>query len=202
MTFEESEISDWPPPPWSRKEIGEEEFSRETYGFTDEQLKETKSLYDPRTETIHNEVRVGICSVCRLTLYEKDAAQCYYGDQIHARCALFYNGRGICRMHVESHIGGKMDAIILAAISAGLDPMQLKKLSGLSTTMIKDAKSRVLRRNYIVTKGYGLSSRPKITPIGSESLYTMSDAFEKDPDFKLFMGKIRLITNVGTKEQS
>lgn len=199
MTFEESEESDWPKPNWLRKEPGEEEFSRETFSFTEDQLKETRSLYDPRTETIRNEIRVGICSVCRLTLYEKDAAQCYYGDQIHARCALFYNGRGVCRMHVESHIGGKIDAIVLAAISADLNPMQLKKLSGLPTKIIEDAKFRNLDRNYIVIKGFGLFSNPRLTPIGRESLYTMSEAFEKDPDFKMFLEKIRLVTNVETE---
>lgn len=201
MTFDESERSDLPQPSWTRKEPNEEELSKETFGFTEDYLKDTRSVYDPESQTIRTDLRIGICSFCRKTLFEKDAAQCYYGDQIHASCALTYDGRPVCRFHVEVHIGGKIDAIVLSGISAGLDREQLKKLSGLPTDVIDDARFRLLELDYYTVRGYGLFSKCRITPIGVQSLNTMRDAFEQDPDFKLFLEKLRLIRSVETGAQ-
>lgn len=202
MTFENAERSDWPPPPWNSKESVEEEFSKETYDFTDEHLRETKSLYDSTTDTIRNETRIGICSKCGFTLADRDAARCYYGDQLHARCAKFYNGRPVCRRHVESKIGGKTDAMVLAGISAGLDRAQFKKLSELPNQIIEGSKSRILDKEYVVFKGYGMSRKPTITPIGKESLYTMIGTYEEDQDFGQFLQKLGFIRNVETAKQA
>lgn len=197
MTFDKSEQSDWPPPKWKDKEPKEEEFAREIHTFTTENLEETVSVYDPETKTIRNEIKTGICSVCLKNTEKNNFAECFYGDQICAKCALFYNGRSICRKHVELHIGDKTEAIVLAGISAGLSKETVRKLGAFSVEQIGYSKLRILKKGYIRSGGFGILSKfPKLTPIGVESLYTMMSAFEKDPELVLLNEKIKLIKNV------
>jgi len=202
MTFDESERSDFPPPNWIDKEPKEEEIARETRGFTTESLEETRSIFDPGRNTVRSETRVGICSFCLKVLDERNSLQCYYGGQICAKCSFSYNGRPVCRMHVETNIGDKVDAIVLSGISAKINKEELKKLSGIPIDVLEAAKIRLLSRRCITSGGFGLLGKfPKLTPKGIECLNTMRTAYENDLDFSLFLDRLRRFNSVGSAAQ-
>lgn len=210
MTFEEAERSDWPPPTWISKERGKEELASEVYTVTTENiLQRTRSIYDSVTEKITNEIERGLCSTCGKPLDEKNFAMCYYGDLVcnninkdNNNCIFRYNGRSICRKHVEIYVASKSEAMVLLSMAFGLNKNEIKQISGLSDNSIAVAKNMLVNRGYVKIKSLGLvGNSAKITESAVEIIETLLAAYATDLDFRTFLENIGWSKNVETRPE-
>ncbi len=118
---------------------------------------------------------------------------CYYGElACNNGCASLYNGRSICRKHVEYWIGTKTEAVVLVSIMFGLDIGQIKNLSGLSPLSIRIAKNNLWNREYIEQKSFGFFKSRKITDEGLGVVETLVSTYRADLDFATFLKRIGL----------
>lgn len=169
-----------------------DELASEIYTVTNENvLQRTRSVYDSETEKITNEIAKGLCATCGRPLVENNFVMCYYGDlACNNGCASRYNGRSICRKHVEYYICTKTEAVVLVSIMFGLDIKQIKDLSGLSTLSIRIAKNNLRNRGYIEEKSFGFSKNRKITDDGIDVVETLVSTYRSDLDFATFLKRI------------
>lgn len=179
-------------------EIKGDELASEIYTVTPESiLQKTRSIYDPETERITNEVARGLCSTCGSPVDEKNVVQCYFGDLVCNRCAIRYCGRSICRNHVEVNLGSKSEAIVMISIIFGLNKKEIKDISGISEKTIDITKNILLNRGYIKIKSVGLvGNNAKISDSAIEIIETLVISYRKDLDFGTFLEKVGWDRNV------
>lgn len=181
-----------------------DELASEIHTVTDENvLQRTRSVYDSVTEKITNEIAKGVCSICGKPLVENNFVMCYHKDLAcnNNVCAVSYNGRSICRKHVEYWIGVKTEVVVLVSIMFGLDIAQIKNLSGLSTMSIRIAKNKLLARGHIEEKSFGFFKGRKITDEGLRVVETLVSTYRADLDFATFLKRIGWDGNVETGKE-
>lgn len=192
MTFEEAERLDPPGPIWIRKEPKEEISSEILTVTTDNVVQKTSAIYDSESEKITNEIAHGLCSTCGKPLEEKKFAQCYYGDLVCiGKCLSDFEGRSICRKHVEAKLGTKTEAAVLLAIVFGLNIDEVKKITGLSRKTVRSVKNILIRKEYVEeTPLSSLGSSRKITENGKGVLFTLVQTYRNDNDFATFVKRV------------
>lgn len=203
MTFDESERSDLPQPSWFNKDSSDELASEVQTVTTDSVLQRTRSIYDSVTEKITNEVARGLCSTCGRPLEGNNFVMCYYDDLVcNKRCVFPYNGRSICRKHVEIHVASKSEAMVLLSMAFGLNKNEIKQISGLSENSIAVAKNMLVNRGYIKIKSLGLvGNSAKITESAVEIIETLLAAYATNLDFRMFLENIGWSKNVETRPE-
>jgi hypothetical protein len=192
MTFDEDEMRGQSRR-WISKDTGEEEISQEVHTLTPSSvISRISTRYDNLTGSITNEFSVGVCSVCGKPLdCDPTTVQCYYGDLSCGRCKVTHNGRSICRMHVENHLGTKEEAMALISIGFGLTRDETKKITGLSDNSLTLVKRKLLDRTYIEAKSFGLFfNKIKITESGRWVTGVLVSAYVTDSDFRAFLERI------------
>lgn len=169
-----------------------DELASEIHTVTDESvLQRTRSVYDSVSQKITNEILKGLCATCGRPLVENSFFMCYYGDlACNNGCASRYNGRSICRRHVEYYIGTKTEAVVLVSIIFGLDIVQTKKISGLSLLNIRIAKNILRNKGYIEEKSFDFFKSRKITDNGMDVVETLVSTYRSDWDFATFLKRI------------
>lgn len=190
MTFDEDERSD-PRRTWLNK-LPIEELASEDYTVTtDSVIQRTSARYDPNSENVVNETAMGVCS-CGNPIDAKNFAMCYYGDLVCSACKrTLYNGRCICRPHIEYYLGSKEEAIVLISIGFGLNREQTRKISGLSEKSIISAKNMLVRRSYIKSKSAGLFfGETKVAETGRGIVSVLVSMYRADADFKAFLERV------------
>src|SRR6266571_850937 len=131
-------------------EINGEELSSEVHTVTHETvIQKIRSVYDPDTEKITNEVSRGTCVTCGKPLFDENAVLCCFEDLVCASCAIFFKGSSICRNHVEIHLGSKAEAYVLISIAFGLNKKETRKITGLSEDTVIAARNMLVSRGYI-----------------------------------------------------
>lgn len=171
-----------------------EEIANEVHTVaTNNALREIRGFYDPIAKTITNEVTLGLCSTCGKPLTEGNVAKCYLGCIIcnSEKCMNIYEGRAICRTHVEVNIGTKEEAVVLIAIGYRKKKHEVKKLSELSERTVERAKEMLVSRGYIEIRSVGLfGCGAKITEIGFKNALILLSVYDRDPDFQIFLARL------------
>jgi len=190
MSFDSDEKMSSPLGVGNKLSMGEdyELFSEEKTIFTEDYPEQNLSIYDKKTQSIINEKRVGICVTCRGT--SKGFKRCMYGCQICNECSTEFQGRPICRRHVESNFASKYESMVLLGIISGLSRPAFLKLGKMSGGQYEFIKMRILERGLIKFPFNELDNRPKITGISFELILLAISTYGKDADFKLFLQKI------------
>lgn len=178
-----------------------DELASEVHTVTDESvLQRTRSVYDSATEKITNEIARGLCTTCGRPL-ENNFVMCYYRDLVCSSCVSRYNGRSICRRHVEYYIGTKTESVVLVSIIFGLDIKQIKNLSGLSPMSIRIAKNILRNRGHIEENSFGFFKSRKVTDEGLDVVETLVSTYRADLDFATFLKRIGWDGNVETGKE-
>lgn len=169
-----------------------DELSSEIYTLTSENfIQKITSVYDHETDKITNEIAKGLCASCGKILLESNVVKCLYDDLVCNACTIFYNGRSICRRHVEVFLGAKTETMVLISIGLGLDKSFTRKITGLSENTVVAAKNNLLNRKHIKIKSFGLIGNViTITEGGLEVLKTLVNTYRNDSDFKDFLKNV------------
>lgn len=190
MNFDGDERQD-PTRSWSGKESMDGDFANEVLSFTTDSIEETHASYNPLTDSIRNETRVGVCTACGRTLTRENAVQCHHGDQICDACPKEFQERKLCRRHFETTVGSKDDAFVFVGIYARMGRKEFRELTGFTELETDRAKMRLSIYGYVKFGGFGLLSKsPKITRLGRDALLSMVKVYRKDTDFLTFLKRI------------
>lgn len=181
--------------------VNEDELASEIHTVTtDGVLKKTRSLFDPESEKITNEISNGICSGCGKTLNEGNVVRCCYGDLACEVCVVRYHGHSVCRNDIEAHVGSKNEAAALLCIFLKLDRNKTKKTSGLSESSLRQTVQSLEQRRYVTRKSCGLiGNGVKINEFGLDVIGILIEAYRADHDFKAFLARIGWEKNVGSE---
>lgn len=189
MTFDNSEEIDLPASSWTSKNRMDELASESHILTAENVLQRTRSLIDPLTQKTITETARGTCTTCGKPLDDKNAVMCYFQDLVcNDKCVFDYNGRSLCRTHVEFYLGTKSETIVLISIILGLSKNEIKKFGGLSEESIDTAKNFLINRKHIKEKSFGLiGNGKKITEDGKDVLDTLIQVYRADANFKSFL---------------
>ena len=179
----------YPAPTWFNKiHKKDDELSRETKIFSESVLEETKSIYDREQDTIRNEIRIGICSVCRDS--DSKLTQCIYGCQICKNCAPKYNGRPVCRRHVEVNFGNKYETMVLLGLLSDLDKVKVLKAARMTKDQYEFVKMNLEERGYLLYPLISLANKPKLSGMAESVLSLLLNTYKNDEDFRSFLAII------------
>lgn len=189
MTFDEDE-SNGPERKWAGKLKVDRVMSEEYEGLTtDSVVQRTRTVTGHDSDVVRLETVRGVCQ-CGSTLDRP--SQCFYSDLVCARCAeTKYNGRVMCRMHVECHLGSKEEAMVLVCMTVGMGPKETGRVTGLSRPAVMGARDMLEARGHVKVKSLGImASSAKVTSSGREAAKAMISSYRGDRDFSDFLSGV------------